>query len=84
MNTILPYQQRVMVEKLELDEKIKLLEAFILSDKFLEVSDEEMNLLTNQKWLMKNYSKILELRIKNFNLGKQNEQTQSDPQVRET
>lgn len=65
------YQDRVIVEKKELDEKIKKLSNFIFSDKFDEVSERERPLIRNQFYVMLSYSETLVKRIEIF--GKEDE-----------
>ncbi len=61
---MLPYQQRVIDEKKELDIKLERLVGFIVSPHFLEVVGlEERRRLTSQAEMMKKYSAILGERI---------------------
>lgn len=61
------YQLRVVEEKKELDDKIEKLDDFISSKVFLKnVSSTQQDLLLLQHQWMSNYSKVLELRIKDF------------------
>lgn len=61
------YQLRVVEEKKELDNKIEKLDDFISSKVFLKnVSSTQQDLLLLQHQWMSNYSKVLELRIKDF------------------
>jgi len=60
------YQERVVEEKKELDEKISKLSPFISSEKFLSVKEDEANRLRNQLSIMVDYSNILGERIANF------------------
>ncbi len=61
------YQLRVVEEKKELDDKIEKLDDFILSKVFLKnVSSTQQDLLLLQHQWMSNYSKVLELRIQDF------------------
>mgnify|MGYP001497720763 CR=1 FL=1 len=60
------YQERVVLEKKELDEKIGKLSPFIGSEKFLSVKEDEANRLRNQLSIMIDYSNILGERIANF------------------
>jgi hypothetical protein len=61
------YQERVVVEKEQLDEKIKKLEDFIFrTTKFFDVPDDERLRLVKQYGYMKDYSSILGQRIANF------------------
>lgn len=62
-----PYQQRVIEEKQELDAKREKLAAFIASDTFKTMKDwQEASRLKAQAIVMKQYSDILEARIKAF------------------
>ena len=61
-----PYQERVVTEKKELDEKISKLESFLVSPAYEELSQENQYLLDKQHLNMKEYSTILSLRIKGF------------------
>jgi hypothetical protein len=60
------YQERVVLEKNELDEKISKLSTFISSEKFSSVKEDEVNRLRNQLSIMIDYSNILGERISNF------------------
>ena len=60
------YQDRVVVEKDELDERIEKLTNFIQSVKFQSIPEEEQELLTRQLEVMREYSSILEERIEGF------------------
>lgn len=63
-----PHQQRVVNEKSELDEKISLLEVFINDNPiYKKLDDLEQDRLVRQLDVMKQYSNILEERIKAFN-----------------
>lgn len=66
-----PHQQRVVVEKTELDEKLSKLSAFISSENFtVFVKDEaERGRLVCQEEVMKDYSAILAERIEAFTPG---------------
>jgi len=57
------YQERVQLEKNELDAKWNKLREFILTDTFKQLSYTEQALLTVQDFLMYQYSEILEARI---------------------
>lgn len=65
---IRPHQQRVLDEKRDLDDKLHRLTAFISSEKFSTiVQDEaERGRLVCQEEAMKDYSAILAERIANF------------------
>lgn len=66
--TYLPHQQRVVDEKRELDDKLCKLSAFISTNKFESiVQDEQERIrLACQEDAMQEYSRILGLRIANF------------------
>ena len=61
------YQQRVVDEKSELDDKRKKLEEFLYTDTFVSLNDGERGLLQTQYILMGNYSDVLQSRIEGFN-----------------
>ncbi len=61
-----PFQQRVIDEKCELDEKLAKLNAFIETNAFQSLDRIDQILLRRQLWTMQEYSKTLELRIKKF------------------
>jgi hypothetical protein len=60
------YQERVVVEKAELDEKRRRLGFFIGSEVFRSLPSEERNRLEQQAIAMTTYSNILGERIANF------------------
>lgn len=60
------YQERVVLEKKELDEKISKLEPFMVSQLFEKLSTNDQYLLNKQHLAMKEYSTILSLRIQRF------------------
>ena len=60
------YQQRVIDEKTELDEKISKLQLFISSEKFSQVKPEEQERLVRQHGFMIQYSNVLKERIEKF------------------
>lgn len=61
------YQERVMQEKKELDEKIEKLNAFTNDpNKFNDLPSEDRVSLTKQEEVMMEYSKILGERIARF------------------
>lgn len=64
-----PHEQRVIVEKSELDEKIEKLESFMGKDFILTLPDDEQLRLTQQLTAMKHYSDILGDRINHFPVG---------------
>ena len=61
-----PYQQRVVQERTELDERRHLLSKFILSDTFIKLPDIQRALLIEQQAAMTMYSTILSNRIQFF------------------
>lgn len=61
-----PFQERVKKEKNELDQKITKLNEFLASDATRNVSLEDMRLLSDQYFIMKDYSSILGKRISRF------------------
>jgi hypothetical protein len=65
-----PYQQRVIDEKKELDEKINRLDAFSGSVFCQTLLFEEQELLVKQSLVMKQYSNILGKRIMKFKSGR--------------
>ena len=60
------YQERVVKEKKDLDEKVSKLQAFISSERFVSVEADEANRMRNQLSVMMDYSNILGERIINF------------------
>lgn len=63
------WQDRVITEKVELDEKIDKLVEFIGGPVFAETSPYEQNLLVRQKEVMQDYSRVLDQRIATFQHG---------------
>jgi len=62
-----PFQQKIVREKIDLDDKIKNLTAFIDGDSsFKTLSDAEQGRLRVQALIMMSYSAILLNRIKAF------------------
>lgn len=64
-----PHEQRVVIEKQELDEKLRKLKAFCFSPgraAFNDLSPEDRNLLEDQYTVMERYSNILGKRIARF------------------
>ena len=62
-----PHQQRVVDEKVELDERLSKLEAFILDNPIYKGLDEENRaLMEKQREVMSKYSNILDKRISLF------------------
>lgn len=62
-----PYQQRVVDERKELEDRIVKLEKFINDKRFNELSYAHQRLLSKQKLIMCDYSDILDARIQLFN-----------------
>ena len=60
------WQERVVQEKKELDEKITKLKAMICSDKFEALADTDQRLLVMQLSAMKQYASVLKARIERF------------------
>lgn len=63
-----PYQERVVVEKVELDEKRQALRVFIGGEVWRGLSEMEQSRLNRQLEAMTLYSNILNERIKAFPL----------------
>jgi hypothetical protein len=61
-----PYQERVVIEKTELDEKLVKLKEFFKSNIYKELDVYEMDRLQRQAEFMKSYSDILGERIAAF------------------
>lgn len=61
-----PYQIRVKIEKVELDTKIDGLNAFLSGDGTRNLELEDLRLLSDQFYVMNEYSKILARRISRF------------------
>jgi hypothetical protein len=64
--TMEPYQQRVLSEKDELDDKIQELATFMQGDTFSSLDIEERDDMDLQLDVMKLYSRILVSRITRF------------------
>ena len=60
------YQQRVIEEHAELENKAGKLQKFIIGEKFAVVSDEEQRRLVLQHHIMTAYALVLEQRITAF------------------
>jgi len=60
------YQQRVIDEKTQLDERLQKLDAFGRTEAFKALSPEEQGLLNRQHSLMEQYSMVLGERIEMF------------------
>ena len=65
-NELAPHQQRVIVEKEELDDKIKKLLAFTKGEIYRQLPADERDRLRRQFNLMDEYSKVLGERIDAF------------------
>lgn len=61
-----PYQERVVDEKQELDERIEKLRVFFNTDTFQELADRDKYLLVQQSGVMTTLSRILGDRIARF------------------
>ena len=64
---LLDFQQIVVDEKVELDEKVKKLGVFLNSETFDKLAKRDQFLLVEQRASMKSYSRILGDRIVLFN-----------------
>ncbi|KKN77652.1 hypothetical protein LCGC14_0357770 [marine sediment metagenome] len=60
------YQERVVEEKRELDEKLAKLVAFRRTDQFIGLASDEQCRMTRQRSFMEGYSKVLGERIEAF------------------
>ena len=63
-----PYQEQVMMEKAELDERLRKLDEFGRTDAFAALPSDEQGRLNRQHSIMEDYSQILGERIVNFEL----------------
>ena len=61
-----PHEQRVVIEKAQLDEKLEKLKAFTFTDTFIALPAAELERLNRQYEIMKQYSGILDERIRSF------------------
>jgi uncharacterized protein len=61
-----PFEQRVIDEKEELDEKIKALNRFIGGEVFTSLTATERSRLESQRFFMLQYTHVLGLRIDAF------------------
>lgn len=61
-----PYQERVVEEKRELDEKLAKLDAFGRTEQFTSLSADEQGRMNRQHSIMEDYSKVLGERIEAF------------------
>lgn len=69
-----PFQQRVIDEKKELDERLAKLSLFInKGDQYSKLPVRERTLLVRQESAMETYSRILQQRIENFKAEELNE-----------
>jgi hypothetical protein len=64
---MLPHQERVVVEKKELDEKLDKLKSFLEQPLFRSLPLDEQGRLHHQCDAMEDYSEILGARIEAFN-----------------
>lgn len=60
------YQQRVVDERVELEEKLLKLQTFLISEKSNSLDSVDRKLLTRQAAIMLDYSEILSERIDRF------------------
>lgn len=60
------FQQRVVAEKTELDEKVSRLKSFCTGEKFRDLPPGEQERLVRQLGIMREYSDILRERITAF------------------
>lgn len=67
MRPLVPYQQRVVDEKAELDERLGKLQAFLGTPQCLSLSFDERGRLAVQAELMRSLSDVLGERIAAFN-----------------
>lgn len=65
-NTMEAYQQRVVDEKAELDEKLTKLDAFMMSERVKTLPADEHDRMTRQANHMRQYSSVLGERIAAF------------------
>lgn len=61
-----PHEQRVVLERADLDGKIAKLSAFFDTPAFKQLFPEDRMLLITQHWIMREYSQILDRRIERF------------------
>lgn len=57
------FKERLIDEKLQLDEKINKLESFMLSENFQKIEAVQISLLNTQLFSMKTYSQVLTERL---------------------
>ena len=60
------YQQRVVEEKEQLDQKLAKLKAFFSTDLFRNLPEEDSSLMKDQAFCMNEYSLVLGKRIERF------------------
>ena len=65
-STLLPWQERLVAEKVELDVKIQKLKEFLDSPKYKELASQDKLLLAEQHHYMLSYTLVLEARIARF------------------
>ena len=63
---MLPYQQRVIDEKAELDERLVKINKFFATDTFSSLPQDEQDRMQRQATYMKRYSEILGQRVEAF------------------
>ena len=61
-----PHEDRVLVERRDLGDKLDKLDAFIAGDVFTTLPDEDQSLLKRQADAMRKYENILDQRIARF------------------
>lgn len=64
-----PHQNRVVVERMELHERLRKLREFMGSEHFMVVHERERDLLTNQAEYMQGYLTALDERIAHWIVG---------------
>lgn len=64
------FQDRVVYEKQELDDKITRLNTFTMGGMFFKLSADEKERMLRQLKIMKQYTEVLQERIEHFNLSK--------------
>lgn len=66
MKELQAWQQRVLDEKENLDNKLRSLSSFLILEGFRKLEDRDQELLERQEALMKELSRVLEERITRF------------------
>lgn len=61
-----PFQERVVTEKAELDDKLSRLKPFVTGEKFKSLPNAEQERMIRQLHLMEEYSQVLGQRIEAF------------------